>query len=98
MPVVLMNFDHYNDWVVHFIQSDYGAIIGAKTRFFTFTTLDDLRTFVIRYPLEGARASRSSTATSGNGACSIYFNLTAAIRQTQEIKIERAHTENVSTA
>ena len=84
MPVVLMNFDHYNDWVVHFIQSDYGAIIGAKTRFFIFTTLDDLRTFVIRYPPLRARASRSSTATSGNGAAAA--SISTSLQQYARLK------------
>ncbi len=42
MPVVLMNFDHYLDWVVHFIQSDCRTTISTKTRYFTRYTRSHL--------------------------------------------------------
>jgi hypothetical protein len=66
MPVVLMNFDHYNDWVVHFIQSDCRTTIGAKTRYFTFAALDNsaLSSSAV---IPKAQAWRSSTTTSGDG-------------------------------
>ena len=77
MPVVLMNFDHYSDWVVHFIHSDCRTTIGTKTRYFTFATLDELRAFVIRCHPEGASLEEFDNDVRRWARGSIYVNLTA---------------------
>ena len=77
MPVVLMNFDHCRDWVVHFIQSDCRTTIGAKTRYFTFSTLDELRAFVIRCHPEGASLEEFDNDVRRWARGSIYVNLSA---------------------
>ncbi|WP_157468063.1 hypothetical protein [Edaphobacter aggregans] len=38
MPRVPMNFQHYKDWVVHFIEADCRTTIGHQTRYFRPTT------------------------------------------------------------
>ncbi|WP_035356856.1 hypothetical protein [Edaphobacter aggregans] len=50
MPRVLMNFQHYKDWVVHFIEADCRTTIGR--RYFHFATEEGLRTFVSRCNVE----------------------------------------------
>ena len=54
MPQVLMNFQHYNDWVVHFIEADCRSRIGRETRYFHYPTLDELRAFITRCHPDGA--------------------------------------------
>jgi hypothetical protein len=77
MPIVLMNFDHYHDWVVHFVQSDCRSTIGAKTRYFHFPTIDDLRAFVIRCHPEGASLEEFENNVKAWSRGSIYVNLSA---------------------
>jgi hypothetical protein len=49
MPRVLLNFQHYgNAWSVHFIEADCRTTIGSRTRFYGFSTLDALHSFVTR--------------------------------------------------
>jgi len=50
MPTrVLLNFQHYADtWSVHFIEADCQTLIGSRTRYFHFPTLEVLRAFVLR--------------------------------------------------
>ena len=65
MPRVLLNSQLYgNAWTAHFIQDDYRAPIGSRTRYFGFATFDALRSFVTRCQPEDA-TSPGSTATSG---------------------------------
>jgi hypothetical protein len=47
MPRVLLNFQLYGDaWNVHFIKDDCRTTIGSQTRYYTFATLNSLRSFV----------------------------------------------------
>jgi hypothetical protein len=49
MPRTLPNFQLYgNLWSVHFIEADCRTLIGPKTRYYHFATLDGLRSFVLR--------------------------------------------------
>jgi hypothetical protein len=49
VPRVLLNFQHYADlWSVHFIEDDCKTLIGPKTRYYHFATLESLRAFVMR--------------------------------------------------
>jgi hypothetical protein len=77
MPVVLMNFQHNQDWVVHFIQADCRTTIGSKTRYFQFATLEDLRDFVIRCHPEGASLEEFDHNVRAWSRGSIYVNLSA---------------------
>jgi hypothetical protein len=42
MPRVLMNFQYYKDWVVHFIEADCRTTIGRRTRYIHFASEDGL--------------------------------------------------------
>jgi hypothetical protein len=48
MHRVLLNFQHNRFWTVHFIEADCKTTIGARTRYYSFPSLDDLRAFVVR--------------------------------------------------
>ena len=48
MPRVLMNFQFRDGWWAHFIEADCKTIIGERTRYIHFATLDELRAFVLR--------------------------------------------------
>jgi hypothetical protein len=48
MPRVLLNFQHYRCWTAHFVAADCKTTIGARTRYYDFPSLDDLRAFVVR--------------------------------------------------
>jgi len=50
MRRVLMNFDHRDCWSVHFIEADCRTLIGPKTRYLQFASVDGLRAFV--HPLQ----------------------------------------------
>ena len=50
--------------------------IGSKTRYFTFTTLDELRAFVIRCHPEGASLEEFDNDVRRWARGSIYANLT----------------------
>jgi hypothetical protein len=52
MRRVLMNFQLYDGWVVHFIEADCRTTIGQRTRFISFATEQDFRSFVFRCNLE----------------------------------------------
>jgi hypothetical protein len=52
MPRVLMNFQHYKDWVVHFIEADCQTTIGSRTRYYHFPSEEGFRAFVSRCNLE----------------------------------------------
>jgi hypothetical protein len=68
MPRVLMNFQYYKDWVVHFIEADCRTTIGRQTRYFHFKTEQSFRTFVSRCNLEdSADFERSMRAWSRGG-------------------------------
>lgn len=55
MPRVPLNFQHYRDaWAVHFIKDDCRSPIGSRARYFKFSALDDLRSFVERCQPEDA--------------------------------------------
>ena len=45
-------FQHYKDWVVHFIEADCRTTIGRQTRYFHFATEEGLRSFVSRCNVE----------------------------------------------
>jgi hypothetical protein len=75
MPRVLTNYDHYKDlWWVHFIESDCRTLIGPKTRYYRFATVDGLRAFVIRCNVEDLEEFENSMRAWGRG--SNYVNLT----------------------
>lgn len=48
MPRVLLNFQLYRDWVVHFIQDDCRTAVGSRTRYFHLADAEQLRAFVVR--------------------------------------------------
>jgi hypothetical protein len=74
MPRILMNFQIYKDWVVHFIQEDCRSNIGPRTRFFHFATEEEFRAFVNRCNLEDKGKFNGSMAQWACG--SNYANLT----------------------
>jgi hypothetical protein len=68
VPRVLLNFDHYKDlWWVHFIEEDCRTLIGPKTRYYRFATLDGLRAFVIRCNPEDMEEFERSVRAWGRG-------------------------------
>ena len=75
MPRVLMNIDYYKDlWWVHFIEADCRTLIGLKTRYYRFATLDGFRSFVLRCNPEDMPTFEHSVRAWGRG--SNYVNLT----------------------
>jgi hypothetical protein len=74
MPRVLMNFQHYKDWVVHFIEADCRTTIGRQTRYFHFSTEESFRAFVSRCNLEDTNDFEHSMGAWARG--SNYANLT----------------------
>jgi hypothetical protein len=74
MPRVLMNYDHCEFWSVHFIEADCRTVIGPKTRYYHFATVDGLRAFVIRCNVEDLAKFEHSLRAWGRG--SNYVNLT----------------------
>ena len=74
MPRVLMNFDHYKEWVVHFIEADCRTTIGRRDRFFHFAIEEDFRAFVSRCNLEDVDKFNRGMAQWARG--SNYCNLT----------------------
>lgn len=75
MPQVLMNFQHYDDWVVHFIEADCRSTIGQRTSFFHFATLDELRAFVTRCYPDGTNLEEFENNVRAWSRGSIYVNL-----------------------
>ena len=73
MPRVLMNFQLYKDWVVHFIEADCRTTIGPRTRFIRFATEEALRAFVDRCSLEDPCDFENGMTQWSRG--SIYCNL-----------------------
>jgi hypothetical protein len=74
MPRVLLNFQHYSQlWNVHFIEADCRTLIGRKTRYYHFATLDGLRSFVIRWNPENMPEFERSIRAWSRG--SNYVNL-----------------------
>jgi len=74
MPRVLMNYDHYDCWRVHFIEADCRTLIGPKTRYYYFATVDGLRAFVIGCNVEDLEKFEYSLRARGRG--SNFVNLT----------------------
>jgi hypothetical protein len=75
MPRVLLNFQHYNHlWSVHFIEADCKTLIGPKTRYYDFATLEGLRAFVMRCTPEDIAKFDHSVKAWSRG--SNYVNLT----------------------
>jgi hypothetical protein len=74
MPRVLVNFQLYKGWVVHFIEADCKTTIGRRDRFFHFATEEDFRAFVSRCNLEDVDKFDRSMAQWTRG--SNYANLT----------------------
>jgi hypothetical protein len=74
MPRVLMNFQRYKDWVVHFIAADCRTTIGRQTRYFHFATEESFRAFVSRCNLEDMADFDHSMRAWSRG--SDYANLT----------------------
>ena len=78
MPRVLLNFQHYRyAWTVHFIEDDCRTSIGPRTRFYSFTTLDSLRSFVGRCTPEDATLAGFDHSVRVWGRGSEYVHLTA---------------------
>jgi hypothetical protein len=75
MPRVLMNFQHYKDWVVHFIEADCKTTIGSRTRYFHFAREEAFRAFVARCNLENMAEFEHSMRAWSRG--SNYAHLTA---------------------
>lgn len=75
MHRVLLNFQQYGElWMVHFIESDCRTAIGSQTKYFHFTTVEGLRSFVFRCnPEDMAKFERSLKAW---GRGSNYCNIT----------------------
>jgi hypothetical protein len=74
MPRVMLNFQHCRDlWSVHFIEADCRTLIGPKTRYYDFATLDGLRSFVVRCNLEDMPEFERSARAWSRG--SNYVNL-----------------------
>jgi hypothetical protein len=75
MSRVLLNFQYYADvWSVHFIEADCKTLIGPRTRYYDFATLEGLRAFVVRCnPEDIAEFDRSVRAWSHG---SNFVNLT----------------------
>jgi hypothetical protein len=70
MPRVFMNFDYYKAlWWVHFIEVDCRTLIGTKTGYYHFATVDGLRSFVIRCNV-GIWRSLSTVCGLGDAAAS----------------------------
>jgi hypothetical protein len=84
MRRVLMNFDHREYWSVHFIEADCRTLIGPKTRYYHFATVDGLRSFVIRCNVEDLEKFEHSLRAWGRG--SNYVHLT----DEQYAKLRRA--------
>jgi hypothetical protein len=74
MRRVLMNFQLYDGWVVHFIEADCRTIIGPRNRYFRFTTEPEFRAFVYRCNLEDMAIFEQSMRAWSRG--SNYCNLT----------------------
>jgi hypothetical protein len=69
MPRVLMNYDRYTGfWWVHFIEADCRTLIGPKTRYYRFATLDGFRSFVVRCNLEDMSKFEHSVRAWGRGS------------------------------
>ncbi len=69
MPRVLLNFQHYKDlWSVHFIEQDCRTLIGPKTRYYNFGTVDGLRSFVKRCNPENMAEFEHSLKAWGRGS------------------------------
>ena len=82
MPRVLMNFQTYTGWHVHFIDADCKTTIGSRTRYFTFPTERAFRAFVSRCNLENMADFEHSMRAWSRG--SNYANLTE--EQYQKLK------------
>lgn len=77
MPRVILNFQHYGGaWRVHFIEADCRTLIGSKTRFYHFSTLGSLRSFVTRCQPEDATLAEFDRSARAWGRGSEYVNLT----------------------
>jgi hypothetical protein len=75
MPRVLLSFDKYAGlWWVNFMEQDCRTLIGPKTRYYRFATLDDLRGFVIRCNPENIERFEHSVRAWSRG--SDYVSLT----------------------
>ena len=75
MTRVLLNFQHYKDlWSVHFIEADCKTLIGPRTRYYDFATLEGLRAFVVRCNVEDLEEFDRSVRARSRG--SNYVNLT----------------------
>ena len=74
MPRVLMNYQLYDHWVVHFIEADCKSTIGRRNRFFEFATEEEFRTFVSRCNIENTEDFEISMWNWARG--SNYCNLT----------------------
>jgi hypothetical protein len=74
MPRVLMNFQLYKGWVVHFIEADCRTTIGQRTRYIHFPTEQDFRAFVSRCNLEDLEVFEHAKRAWSRG--SNYCNLT----------------------
>ena len=69
MPRVLLNFQHYKDlWSVHFIEEDCRTLIGTRTRYYNFGTVDGLRSFVTRCNPENMAEFERSLKAWGRGS------------------------------
>ena len=77
MPHVLLNFQHYgNAWTVHFIEADCRSTIGPKTRYYSFATLDGLRSFFTRCQPVDATLAGFEHSVRAWGRGSEYVHLT----------------------
>lgn len=91
MPRVLMNFQKYRDYTCHFIKEDCRSPIGPQTRFYDFTTLEELDAFFQRCHPDDPASLRDDMRRWGRG--SAYCNLTDA----QYAKLERASSRKPAT-
>ena len=92
MPRVLMNFQHYKDWVVHFIEADCRTTIGRHTRYFQFATEEGLRSFVSRCNVEDMADFDRSMRAWARGS-----NYARAIRQAEKVNLSHGEGRDVDS-
>jgi hypothetical protein len=71
-----MNFQAYaGSWSVHFIEADCNTVVGKKTRYFDFVTVEDLRAFVNRCNPDPGELGDFEKSVRAWGRGSIFVNL-----------------------
>lgn len=77
MPRVLLNFQEYRStWTAHFLRDDCRTTIGPRTRYYSFPTLDSLRSFLTHCQPEDATLAEFEHSAKAWGRGNEYIHLT----------------------